>query len=274
MTSLREIQEYFQAYMLNKDDDRILPHISNMSAPAKDRLDIYRNGYYLRLLEVVDKDFPCLKTICGEELLHEWGREYIQAYPSDHYSVCYFNRNFTQFLRETKREAFYAEVAEFEWALTRVLDAADAKPITMQDLAAIPGDSWPYLQFGLHPSIEIHDFHYNVAQICYAIMFEEELPERIYSEKSIPWMIWRFDCNSYFESVNEQQLYMLHAIQQRRNFSEICEGLCQWFTEEEVAQFAVGTLQFWIQKEIIAEAYVQPSVSTSTETEQEEVSLS
>lgn len=269
MNSLREIQEYFQAYMLS-GDERIVDQISSEIAPVKNRLDIYRNGYFLRLLDVIEKDFPCLKQIQGEELFNKIGREYIDAYTSDHFSVCYFNRHFSTFLRESKQDEFYAELADFEWALTRVLDAADGQLVVMDDLATIPGDSWPYLQFAFHPSVQIHSFHYNVAQIGYAIMFEQEIPERQYVEDAVKWMIWRFDHNSYFESLNEPQLFMVNAIQEGKNFSEICEGLCKWFNEEEVAQFAVSTLQYWIQKEILSEVKVQstPIVEETIETDE------
>lgn len=255
MSSLREMQENFQAYMLS-GDEKIVADISSVPSPARDRLDIYRNGYYLRLLDVLEKDFPCLKQIQGEEFFDNIGRQYIDRYPSDHFSVCYFNRHYSSFLKEIAQDPFYVEIAEFEWALTRVLDAGDAKPLSIQDLANIAPDSWPYLQFSLHPSVQLHLFHYNVAQVCYAIMVEQEIPERVCTEDPIHWLVWRFDHNSYFESLNEQQFYIFQSIQRGKIFSEICEGLCAWLDEEEVAQFAVGTLQYWIQKEILHEVKI------------------
>jgi hypothetical protein len=38
-----------------------------------------------------------------------------------------------------------------------------------------------------------------------------------------------------------------------RSFGDICEGLCQWVSEEEAGQRAASLLKTWIQLGLLAE---------------------
>lgn len=253
---LRELQENFQAYILN-EDKRVLNVISSERAPATDRLDIYREGYSLRILEVMEKDFPNLFKVMGNELFEKAARQYIEVYPSDHFSICYFSRHFSKFLLEAHYEAHFSEIAAFEWALSRALEAPDANQITVADLSTVAPESWPYIQFKLHPSVHVHSYQYNAPEIAYAHMYEgQEIPELIYKDAPEEWVVWRFNQLSYFESLNVWQLWMLNAISQEKTFAEICTGLCEWHPEEEVAQYAAVTLRNWIEKGLFSEIMI------------------
>ena len=70
--SLRELQENFQAYILAQDKP-ILDVICTDEANAIERINVYRVGYSLRLLEVLEKDFPFLKKFVGHDLFEKMG---------------------------------------------------------------------------------------------------------------------------------------------------------------------------------------------------------
>lgn len=251
--SLCELQKQFQAYILQAKDNNILKTISTEQADAKQRIDIYRNGYSLRLLEILEKDFPNFRKYIDDELFETIGRGYINSYPSDNFSICVFSRHFNQYLIDANYEQHWPELAQFEWALSCVLDAPDAPHITMTDLGSVAGDEWPYIQFSLHPSFQIHEFHYNAPQILHALMEQrEQIPEVKQNESPLNWIVWRFEMNSYFESITPEQLWMIEALQTQSTFAQICEGLCQWIDEEQVAQYAAGSLRNWIEKGIFS----------------------
>lgn len=247
---LREIQEHFQAYVINKDE-KILDAISTEQASALERAEVYREGYFLRLLEILEKSFPVLVKIIGQETFTSLGRQYINQNPSQNFNICWYARNFPNFLKEQHQHVFWVEVAEFEWALGSALDAADAPQIDMNDLGGLSGEDWPYLQFDLHPSVAFYNFTYNTPQIVLAYLLEEEVPEAIAAEPR-NWMVWRLDLQSYYESLTPEQLWMLNSIKQQKTFAELCEGLCQWLPEEEVAGYAAGSLGNWLQKGIFS----------------------
>lgn len=257
--SLRELQEYFQAYILDEKQE-VLNSISSDQDRRSERIDIYRKGYVLRLLEILEKDFPLLREYIGENIFEKISVEYIKTYPSTHFNVCTFSRHFSQFLTDSNCEAHWSEMAAFEWILSCVLDAEDAPHIGIDQLGSIAGESWPFIQFDFHPSAEQRQFRYNSPLIVYALLQKEEVPELIDFEEPRDWIIWRFNMQSYFESVTREQMWMIKAIREGKTFSEICEGLCQWLSEEEVAMYAAGSLRNWIEKGLFSAVRVMELV--------------
>lgn len=251
-TGLRKLQENFQSYILDQNDT-VLRAISSAQADAIERIQIYKVGYALRLLEVLEKDFPLLRKRMGEELFHKIGHEYIKSYPSDNFSICRFSRHFSNFLLASGYEALWSEMATFEWALACALDAADGPYIGLTELSSISPESWPNVQFDFHPSAKVYQFQFNAPQIIYAMMLEEDaIPEVVYYDQPANWIIWRYNRQSYFESLTAEQLWVVNAIQDGKTFAEICEGLCQWLPEEEVAAFAAGSLRNWLEKNLFS----------------------
>ncbi len=98
MSSLQETLEQFQSFILN-DEPAIEENISGNDEEFRfTRLNVYRHGYALRLLEILGKDFGGLQILIGCETFDKFGRDYIQSYPSNHFSVRYFGRHFSKFL--------------------------------------------------------------------------------------------------------------------------------------------------------------------------------
>jgi hypothetical protein len=255
--SLRELQEQFQSYVINKEQ-KILDNISTEQVSAIERIDVYREGYSLRLLEILEKNFPVLLKIIGHEKFTQLGRQYIESYPSDNFNICIFARHYPKFLLDQNQDPFWSEVAEFEWALAIALDAADAPQIDMSHLSELTEEDWPNLQFSIHPSLECYKFKFNTPQIVIAHLLEEDVPELVPGDEDLDWIVWRLNLQSYFERITPQHLWMINALHQNKTFAQLCDGLCEWFSEEEVAQFAAGSLGNWLSKGIFSGFTVAP----------------
>lgn len=257
MSNLRELQENFQDYILNNNEKIVgqLTDLERMS--AKDRADVYKNGYSLRLLEIMSKDFPRLKEMMGEEAFEKMGREYIAAYPSNHFNIVLFDRHMNQFMSTYENvEPVHIEMAAFEWKMSQALIAADAPQLTVEDLAAIPPDDWGNMKLEFHPSVSTIELFTNAPLIFRAYEEETEIPEITNSEESVNWMIWRFEKKSYFVSLNEHRFYIYNAIREGKTFGDICEGLTEWLEEQEVAEFAAFTLRDWFLEGVISSVTV------------------
>src|SRR5438105_5881909 len=67
-----------------------------------ERLSIYANAYYARLLECLGEEFPVLKKTLGEETFDAFAFDYLQRYPSQSYTLGKLGENFTRYLAETR----------------------------------------------------------------------------------------------------------------------------------------------------------------------------
>lgn len=256
MSSFRETLEDFQAYILEKGAN-IEQEITGPDQDFKDtRLGVYQGGYFLRLLEALSKTFPALKTLTGEDLFEQIGEDYIRSFPSTHFSLRYMGQHFSQFLKDTDADPMWSEMTAFEWALDNTLDAKDAPQLTFEEMALISPESWGELKFTTHPSLQILSLFYPIPPLWQHLIHAKEKPEINRQQKPTHWLVWRFNRQGYFRSMDENQLWMMNAIQAGNTFSEVCTGLCESLGEDAVVPFVAQTLRSWIEEGIFSEFHL------------------
>jgi len=247
--SLREIQENFQDYVLQHEQPAIRDSVvSTAKVNADVRLNVYKNAYSLRLIEILASYFPMLQQWVGEDVFNNMMLKYIEAYPSNHFSVRYFGRHFHQFIANDFLKPEQAEMAYFEWSLEGALDAIDGPHLIIDDMAKIPPESWAGLQLQPHPSACLIKLYYNVPEIWLALKDEKSPPAVAKQKDSAMWLLWRWQTQAYFCSLSEQQLWMFTALQQGQSFADICEGLSEMMPEDDVALFAGNNLSGWVNE--------------------------
>jgi hypothetical protein len=120
---------------------------------ATERLSIYANAYYARLLECMGACFPVLRQTLGGELFESFAFEYLQRYPSRSYTLDRLGESFPRFLAETRPERegagepdwadFFVDLATLEWAIAQVFDGpgVEGQPLlSPADLLAVPAE--------------------------------------------------------------------------------------------------------------------------------------
>ena len=67
----------------------------------------------------------------------------------------------------------HQELAEFEWAFGKVIDAPDAPQLTVEDMGSIPPEAWAELRLEMHPSLRFLSLSLNTPAIWRAL-FEND----------------------------------------------------------------------------------------------------
>lgn len=121
--------------------------------PAADRLAVYGNAYFARLLECLREEYPALAHALGADLFDEFAMGYLEAYPSRSYTLHQLGANFPRYLAETCPPdedpgwaAFLIDLATLERIFSEVFDGpgVEGQPLLSADrLAAIAPDHWP-----------------------------------------------------------------------------------------------------------------------------------
>lgn len=253
--ALRSLQERLHAYLLNPAGvDMVDLVVSTPRASAEVRLNIYAESYRLRLIEALETDFPALYALLGEEEFARLGRAYIDAYPSHHFSIRWFGQHLSCFLTETlpyQEQPWLYEMAAFEWALGEAFDAAVSSVVGYDALAALPAAAWPGMYLEAHPSVRRLDLRFNVPAQWKALSEGEGLPPPVASDYPIGWLIWREGLHTFFRSLPVDEAWAIDALLQGGSFAAICEGLCEWNAEEEVALRAAGLMKDWVHNGLI-----------------------
>ena len=126
-----------------------------------ERLAIYQNAYFARLLECMHSIYPLLLRAMGEEAFDALAVGYLHAYPSRSYTLDQLGDEFPRFLDETRPDRdeagqateewpdFLKDLAELESAIGKVFDGpgTEGQPmLSAEQLAAVNPADWPRLR--------------------------------------------------------------------------------------------------------------------------------
>lgn len=148
---------------------------------ARDRIAIYGNAYFARLVECLSDVFPVLRKVIGEEAFTTFAFDYLQKYPSRSYTLATLGENFTQYLRETRpattdpREngrdgapdwpEFMIDLAQLEWTIADVFDGPGLErenTVSPSLLSEIAPGRWADMRLRLSPALRLLEFRFPI----------------------------------------------------------------------------------------------------------------
>ncbi len=136
---------------------------------AAERLDLYRRGYTLRLLECLRAMHPALRHALGDELFDGFALDYLAARPSISYTLSRLDEGFAAHLAATRPVSdefwpdFLIDVVCFERAFLEVYDGegVEGRPIAgatdVAPGATVTVDAVPCLRL-LHSRYPVGDY--------------------------------------------------------------------------------------------------------------------
>jgi hypothetical protein len=148
-----------------------------------ERLAIYANAYYARLLECLREEYPALQRALGEELFDGFAFGYLQACPSHSYTLANLGADFADYLRQTRpgREEgttgpdwadLMIDLARLERAFAEIFDGPGTEGercLDQTDLLAIPPERWPDAQLIAAPCLRLMTFDFPVHDYASAV---------------------------------------------------------------------------------------------------------
>lgn len=255
---LKKLQQDFMQYLLDptqQNGEQFQGWVSEQSGlPATSRMQIYANGYVLRLRETIDTDHELLGIYLGDELFEQMVEGYVRAHPSTFRSLRQFADALPDYLATDEFFSQYPQISElaaFERRLINAFDAADSTQATFAELQAIAPELWPGIQFRFHASVQIFRCQTNAVESWQALKAEQAPPAPEVGEQRT-WLIWRGQERlTEFMSIAPYQHALLIGFLQGNNFAQQCEQMLSWFSEDEAAMQVLQALQAWFEMGII-----------------------
>lgn len=122
---------------------------------VEDRLAVYRDGYWLRLKEILEKSFPATRSFFGEERWKELGIFYIATeFKELDRNLSFIGKFFPAFLRSNGSGDFGASLAELEW---KIIECSEAKDESAGNPEKLLGRIDEESTFYLNPIFSIFD---------------------------------------------------------------------------------------------------------------------
>jgi hypothetical protein len=251
------------ASMSLADQQRAL-HAAMLGAPAgpgllreptqhEPLLRIYQNAYRARLIAALRDNHGVLPRAMGDEAFDALADAYLQAHPSRHPSIRWFGHRLAEFMAAHPAlvpHPAFVDLARMEWALREAFDAADAVPMTPQELAALPADDWPRRVLRFHPSVQVLTLDWQVEPAWRALQgggddeVEPELAEPEAGEHQL--IVWRPALETRWRSaVDAVEAQLLAAAMRGDDFSVLCVSAAEALGDEQAVVGVVGAIQRW-----------------------------
>lgn len=177
---------------------------------AHERLDIYRRGYWSRLVDSFYEDFPGLHAVLGEETFNSLCYAYLEDNPSRSFTL----RDLGQFLepwlienphRAGGRFECALDMVRLEWAHIMAFDAEERPPLGIAELATAGART----RFALQPHIQQLRVNYPVDNIRIAADEGKKNPNLSRSADTINLIVHRHEMSVHYLTISEEEWLLL-----------------------------------------------------------------
>ncbi|MBK7973406.1 MAG: putative DNA-binding domain-containing protein [Deltaproteobacteria bacterium] len=238
--------------------------VSDERLSAVERLDVYANMYFARLLDVVREDFPTVARLLGSASFHNLVTDYLLAHPPTHFSLRYAGAALPGFIAAhalAGERPWLGDLARLEWTLTDLFDGADSETIDATALAGFAPDEWPTLRFRTVPAFRLLELEWAVHETSAAARDEREpeadppLPER----RPTLVRVWRLGHQVVHREIDPIEGRALAALAAGRSFAELCEEVGALVGADEAPARVATLLAGWLADGMIADVELDPA---------------
>jgi hypothetical protein len=219
---------------------------------AAERIDIYANAYFYRLLDCLGEEFPATLAVVGPDNFAVLARDYLLRYPPSEPSILYAGRYLAGFLRNHRLAGqwpFIAELARLERAILDVFHARDAPALGVEALRRIPPQQWPELKLRAHPAVEIVHSEWRVAEVLSAVESGHAWSEP--GHQSVAVIVWRQDAQVRYRELQEMEARALALVSEGATFAAICGAIADDPEQPDRTALIGQLLARWLTDEII-----------------------
>lgn len=222
---------------------------------SAERLAVYGNAYFARLIECLGEEFPATRYALGEETFDSFALGYIQHSPSSSYSLGFLGERFAQYLIDTRPADvpkpgwpdFLIDLATLERTYAEVFDGPgpeNLEPIQPEDLQSISPEQVSEIRLVPVPSLRLVEASFPVHEYVTAVRHDQS-PE-IPVPKETLLVITRRDYVVRRGTVSRAEYLLLRAILDGNTLGEAIEVAAEEMPESNDDDFATN-LAKWFQ---------------------------
>jgi len=220
---------------------------------SADRLGVYAEMYWARLVDVLRDDFSRVAAILGSTRFTALACAYLTRHPSTRPSVRWVGAEFANFLaRDGAVEGlpFLADVARLEWTRMAAFNAADAAPLRVESLRAIPPSQWPRLTFQTVPALHVLRVAWPVHELWAAD--DAQVVATALRPAETVLRVWRDGFTVYHSCMDTVEDAALERLLAGASFVTMCDRLEAMLPPREAAREAAALILRWVEDGILA----------------------
>jgi hypothetical protein len=227
-----------------------------------ERINIYVNAYFYRLLECLKEEFPATLAVTGPNDFAELVHDYLGWRPPTEPSIFYAGRYLAEFLRNhvlARCRPFIAELARLERTTLEIFHGPEAPTLTDEEMSAIPAQQWPTIELRLHPGVEILRGEWRVSDVLSAVERGNAWAEPAQQTNAV--IVWRRGTDVHYRMLEDAETDALDLLQKGASFAAICEAMTMANSSSDQVVLIGQLLARWLADGIIMRADSRPPES-------------
>lgn len=228
---------------------------SDLRLRANERIGIYANAYFYRLLECLRDEFPATLAVVGPDEFAGLARDYLVWRPPTEPSIFYAGRYLAEFLRNHRlagRWPFIAELATLERAVLEAFHAPEVPTLSEDAMRAIPVQQWPTTELRSHPGVEILRGEWRVDELLSAVEKGDKWVKAPHETTTL--IVWRRATQVNYRKLDEVEIGALAVLRNGASFAAICEAIATAAGESDQVALIGRLLARWLADGIIVRA--------------------
>ena len=121
------------------------------------RFEVYRNNVHSSLVDALAATYPTVERLVGTEFFRAMAQQYVRTTLPETPVLIHYGATFASFVagfEPVRRLPYLSDVTRIDWAWHQAYHAADAEPLTAEQIEAIPPEEWGQRCVVLHPSAQ------------------------------------------------------------------------------------------------------------------------
>jgi hypothetical protein len=227
----------------------------NERLSAAERIGIYADAYFYRLLECLGEDFPATLAVLGADNFAALVEGYLLEHPPTEPSILYAGLYLADFLNDhpfAERWPFIADLARLERAVLDVFHATNAAALSLETLHTVPSEDWPALKLLTHPAVEIVPSEWRVADVLRAVEQGREWTRPEHEEASV--LVWRRNALVNYRNLEPVERDALVIVSKGASFAAVCEAVAAGAVEPNRVALIGRLMARWLADGIIMTA--------------------
>ena len=231
---------------------------------AVERVDVYANMYFFRILEVLGDEFAKIVTLIGAEAFHNLITDYLLAHRPAHPSLREVGARLPAYLAThplTADRPWLSELARLDRLRFELFDGPDAEALTLEAVRAMPPESLPELVLRTVPCLATLATELAIAPLWRALESsaaagdQTEAGGEAQSPPRSPgtFLIWRKDLTVFHRLLDADEIVCLPLLQAGTTFAAICDrALADAADSQAAARRAFELLARWIDDGVLS----------------------
>lgn len=214
---------------------------------AVERLGIYADAYFYRLLDALKEDFPSVVAVIGDDRFHNLITGYLLKFPPTEPSLAHAGRYLADYVENSsgfEQWPFLGDLARLERALLESFHAANAASLDQTAMQALPPAQWPALNLRFHPAVRLVRTRWRVDETVRAVAQNAGSLEPAAEEVTL--IIWRQGSEVFHRVAEPFEAIALGLIVAGADFASICAAIADAASDHGSADLINRLLVRWL----------------------------